>query len=731
MKGGVIPRTVRELEDRISRIQRQYGSRFPIQSQHEGNCASDAIQIILSFSDGIGEKFAENAIEVFLTLPNAETTIYDDQWIVDRLGEAQAGANLFQALGDIYTTITSIRFLRLIDEYEERLQGTGFGLARMASQGATIERNGVRSDIGVLCSSVFAVANRRLETPTALLARRGPRNMLYGYSPENYDPIVDRVLENVAPGARLVTGPMTRREGEYEITYSTPELERMVGVQFFFLEERVNVALGRRERGFHTLSFFKYGGRWYIGDNEVGFSIPLPEGFTTHTILTRSFSFEATAPNSPDPDTGLYRYVRIYYSHEIDDLDNTLDNGVEIGRATYYLTSPTSGTYLRSYEDTGARNEMIAMPRKYFIPPPGAAAGAPTTTPAVITTTSLGGYLRNTNPGDTILWNLIPSSITLYPTAAGAGGAAGIQAYAAKFVTNDGIYGIRITQGGSGGYGGITTNYKLNKTQNRQEQYITVNGVDLYLEPIAGAPAVRPATADSGVAMFAEARRSAREARAAAAAPVTTTPLGFGFPGTMAAATVTPVTTATPAPTSYGFPTTLGQYYKSTEQAPPGFYVGNTLALANANTNVVETNGLLFFFMTEPSTNDIIAVFRVGEDQYQAYKIARNRSPDTTMVSGNVYLAGIRDPAIMQAAYNRAQEVKREQAAALASAARREEELRFRFPGLSTPPSAPEPRVSGLSDDPFGIRAIHERFAGRGRRKTRRARKTRPTRRRR
>ena len=684
MKGGVIPRTVGELEDRISRIQRQYGSRFPIQSQHEGNCASDAIQIILSFSDGIGEKFAENAIEVFLTLPNAETTIYDDQWITEKLSEAQAGANLFQALGDIYTSIISIRFLRLIDEYEERLQGTGMGLARTESQGRAIERNGVRSDIGVLCSSVFAVANRRLETPTALLARRGARNMLYGYSPENYDPIVNRVLENVAPGSRLLTGPMTRREGEYEITYSTPELERMVGVQFFFLEERVNVTLGRRERGFHTLSFFKYGGRWYIGDNEVGFSIPLPDDFTTHTILTRSFSFEATAPDSPDPDTGLYRYERIYYSHEIDDLDNTLDNGVEIGRATYYLTSPTSGTYLRSYEDTGARNEMIAMPRKYFIPPPEGAAGAPTT-PAVITITSLGGYLRNTNPGDTILWNLIPSSITLYPTAAGAGGAAGIQANAAKFVTNDGIYGIRITQGGSGGYGGITTSYKLNKTQNRQEQYITVNGVDLYLEPIAGAPAVRPAAAataapavrpataataapavrpaTAGVTAFAEARRAAREARAAAVAPATTTPLGFGFPGTTAASTVTPVTAAAPSGPPgglYGFvtrPTTAsptpaaapvavaptGDFVKTGEPLPPQFAVGSGMVLTDLQSRA-QVNARIQSHVNDTQTGDLVLVYAIqGQPQPSYFKIARSggRNGVTVETPYDVYLAGV------------------------------------------------------------------------------------------
>lgn len=664
MKGGVVPRTVAELEDRISRIQRQYGSRFPIQSQHEGNCASDAIQIILSFSDGIGERFAENAIDVFLTLPNAETTIYDDQWIVNRLGEAQAGANLFQALGDIYTTITSIRFLRLIDEYEERLQGTGFGLARTESQGRAIERNGVRSDIGVLCSSVFAVANRRLETPTALLARRGPRNMLYGYSPENYDPIVNRVLENVAPGARLVTGPMTRREGEYEITYSTPELERMVGVQFFFLEERVNVALGRRERGFHTLSFFKYGGRWYIGDNEVGFSIPLPADFTTHTILTRSFSFEATAPNSPDPDTGLYRYERIYYSHEIDDLDNTLDNGVEIGRATYYLTSPTSGTYLRSYEDTGARNEMIAMPRKYFIPPPEAAAGAPIIRSTAITTSPLGGYLKNTNPGDTTLWNLIPSSITLYPTVAGAGGAAGVQAYASRFVTNDGIYGIRITQGG---YGGTTTNYKLNKTQNRQEQYITVNGVDLYLEPIAGAPAGRPAAtgaparpvaATTGVAAFAEARRSAREARAVA--PATTRPLGFGFPGTTPAATVTIAAPSGPPGGLYGFVTPpataaptpaaapvvvapTGDFVKTGEPIPPRFAVGSAMVLTDLQSRA-QVNGVIQTHVTDAQTGDLVLVYAIqGQPQPSYFKIARSggRNGVTVETPYDVYLAGV------------------------------------------------------------------------------------------
>lgn len=380
MKGGVVPERLAGFEERLTRV-REGLPGFPLQSQHEGNCASDAIQIVLFFSDGIGRRFARQAIREYNEIrPN----IYNEDWITDQLRQVQAGPNMFEELGDIYARITTIRYLRMIDEYERRVQPAGLGLARTESEGPNIGR--VTTPIGVVCSSVFAVANtltaseeRRRQRPdlprqpTDILNLPPGRNAYYGYSETNYDPIVNRVFEKVAPGARLVSGHLSGREqqnaqgsfrGIYRRTALTPELERMVGVQLFFMEES-----GRR--GFHTLSLFKHGGMWHIGDNEVGIAIPLP-GIDTRHILSHRFSFVATAMPNPEIQLGrpMYRYVRIYYSHTINRNGTLQEPGTQLGVANYFLTSQTSGTYAHSYENVGGPN-LFPMPRKYFIPPPG------------------------------------------------------------------------------------------------------------------------------------------------------------------------------------------------------------------------------------------------------------------------------------------------------------------------------------------------------------------------
>jgi hypothetical protein len=331
MKGGVIPATFEKLKELF---QRMVILKMPlaIHSQHEGNCASDSIQIVLFFSDRIGPSFAKFTIDAY----NEQVRLGNNPLATEKIkvGTSVHSKMTEDQLALAYRDFVMIRYLKLIDEYQNRVVVSSGLLQRTESHSTPF----AYSSMGTLCSSVFAVMlNKKYAKgiPSIADLPSHDRNMLFAYSPDVYDPIVTRILSALNPRFQLVTG-----SGNNLTDLSIPNIiNDLVGLQIFCTSQTA----------FHTFTFFRFGGKWFIGDNEVG--IAIPTNFRTEHIISNSMVFNAVVDTSRNVFTRTYTYGKF--------------PPIQI---TYALTSATSGNYVNANEDETRTH--YGMYRKYYLASP-------------------------------------------------------------------------------------------------------------------------------------------------------------------------------------------------------------------------------------------------------------------------------------------------------------------------------------------------------------------------
>lgn len=335
MKGGVIPGSFEEVQLLITEVANATRGRFPIPSQHEGNCASDSIQIILSFADRIGPAFAVFALDMY----EHRRTILQDTLPAPRSGMTDEG------FGKVYLEYAVQRYLAMLDGYRQlvRIEAGPIAL-RTASNLPPAE------DIsrGVLCSTVFAVKAKKIQSGDEARGMRG-RHGLYPYSARVYDPIVQYVLTRLNPDFRLVTTTGNPRTDLAGVPH-----DHLVGIQMFC----------RSQQGyFHTFTLFRMDKIWFIGDNEVGSAILT--NLTTPELTEGTMSFTVNRAVTPMGDIfrrtytfGRKRFVADYAIHS---------GGLEYTNAT---------------EESATRE--FGMRRKYFLAPPNAYADGLVPRPPVV-----------------------------------------------------------------------------------------------------------------------------------------------------------------------------------------------------------------------------------------------------------------------------------------------------------------------------------------------------------
>ena len=258
---------------------------FPIQSQHEGNCASDSIQIILTFSDFIGPAFADRAIyKYYKYLEEGFDLIQSTQEMVDTIMGINVEADDVK-LVDSYLVTSQMRYLKMMSEYGVKLRRnntTGFPLRTVSAPGVA----GLPG--GTVCSLVFAIKSAQIYEPKIREIGNAiyhhAHNSLYGYSAAVYDPIVNGVLADI-------NGYIMRQRGDQiphfamisRITNNT-NLSSIVGIQVFCCTDDGSL--------FHTFTFFRFSGIWHIGDNEVGLATPTT--WTIEDLIYNEVSFKAS-----------------------------------------------------------------------------------------------------------------------------------------------------------------------------------------------------------------------------------------------------------------------------------------------------------------------------------------------------------------------------------------------------------------------------------------------------
>lgn len=323
-------------------------STVAIQSQHMGNCASDSIQIIMFFSDHIGDYWRQFAVNEY-----------------NRLGDAVfrqpiLEATTFENIYENYIRYSIQRFLRLVGVNPSRNrsgntrmtyprnkitinQPSGMLRRRGSEHNLFASETGVSPTYGITCSLwIGKIAE--------LQGRLRPENVegyrSYDYTPDVYDGLREYIVGKVAPGsARQIAS-----SGDFRIDQAYFQREfptaTGVGVQFFLID---NNGL------FHTFTMVKISNSWYIGDNEVGLLSPLTT-YTDDDIFSSGISFDSLVEDYPN---GTKHHLRRYVL-----------NGKELD--VEYLGTEGTGV---AYDGAVEKPEIEWARRRYFIYIPPAARG--------------------------------------------------------------------------------------------------------------------------------------------------------------------------------------------------------------------------------------------------------------------------------------------------------------------------------------------------------------------
>lgn len=225
-----------------------------IQSQHFGNCASDTIQIIMFFADGYKEYF--RALARYLHHPGIPLP---------------EGNNVVE-----YLTTSAKRYLTL-----------GGVNARTRTRSASpMLFPGINS--GVKCSKHIGAFLHRPNLGTS---------SFWEYRKDDYD-LFTKQLFNYAKALKVHFNLFSLPNPD--ICISDIVTSDTVAVQFFTM----NIS----NSAFHTFCIVRHDGRWYIGDNMLGFLFPAAN------ITIDNFNRYRIGVNDTRNADGMYTRHYIWYN---------------------------------------------------------------------------------------------------------------------------------------------------------------------------------------------------------------------------------------------------------------------------------------------------------------------------------------------------------------------------------------------------------------------------------
>jgi hypothetical protein len=358
----VVPETIEEVDSLLATLYSQYGS-FPIQSQHEGNCASDSIQIVMFFADGIRNSYIRRALMMYKFMGdrvfqghnqvvlNVPPNFLQNRTPAERNSVIDSCQN--------YITTAIQRYIKLVASMPSKIRRHGafggIGMLRAESEPNTYRGQ----DYGVTCSYDIGNIAITLGVVTQSNMRTHRRSYSYAYAPESYVPLIEFMLHNVhttpdSGEARLVrgTGPIGGQRALLQAA-GYGRGAQLVGVQVF---------LHSRQGYFHTFVLVKHSDTWYIGDNEVG--LIKQTTFTDDDILGDTIQFRSSLFANGPPKIHRREY-------RLNGKEIQFDYAGTEGTGVAYDVSDETAYTSRGGNHWGIRNYFLYTPA-VAAPPTGA-----------------------------------------------------------------------------------------------------------------------------------------------------------------------------------------------------------------------------------------------------------------------------------------------------------------------------------------------------------------------